>query len=93
MVVASLTLAFLVPDSGSLKDKRHVIRSLKDRIRSRFNVSVAEVDFQDLWQRATLGIAVVAADGHAARRVLEQITRFVEQDVRLSVLDATIEFR
>jgi hypothetical protein len=93
MVVASLTLACLVRDSGSLKDKRQVIRSLKERIRSRFNVSVAEVEYQELWQRATIGVAVVAADGQSARHVLEQITRFVEQDVRLSLLDAALDFR
>jgi len=92
MTIASLTLSFLVPGSGSLKDKRQVVRSIKDRIRSRFNVSVAEVDHQDLWQRGTLGIAVVSTDGHGARVVLEQIIRLAEQDVRLSVLDATIEF-
>ena len=91
MVVASLTLSLHVPASGSLKEKRHVIRSLKDRIRSRFNVSVAEVDHQDLWQRATLGVAVVSGDHHAARAVLEKVSRFAENDLRLSVLDAAIE--
>jgi len=93
MVVASLTLAFLVPGCRSLKEKRHVVKSLKDRIRSRFNVSVAEVDFQDLWQRGTLGVAVVSSDGHAARRALEEVIRFVRQDMRLSLLDEIIEFR
>lgn len=90
MVVASVSLACLVRDSSSLKDKRQVIRSVKDRLRSRFNASVAEVDYQDLWQRATIGVAVVAVDGQSARQVLEQIIRFVEQDVRLSLLDAPI---
>lgn len=93
MVVASLTLAFLVPGCTSLKDKRHVVKSLKDRIRSRFNVSIAEVDHQDLWQRSTLGVAIVATDANAVRSVLEQVTRFVERDARLSLLDETIEFR
>jgi len=93
MVVASLTLAFLVPGSSSLKEKRHVVKSLKDRIRSRFNVSVAEVDFQDLWQRASLGVAVVATDAPAARMLLQQVVRFVRQDVRVSLLDEVIEFR
>lgn len=93
MVVASLTLAFIVPGSHSLKEKRHVVKSVKDRIGARFNVSVAEVDFQDLWQRGALGVAVVATDGYAARRALEEVIRFVRKDARLSLLDETIEFR
>ena len=80
-----------IRDSASLKDKRHAIRSLRDRIRSRYNVSVAEVDHQDLWQRAALGIAVVSSDGHVVREVLDNVRRLVDQDVRVSVLDAHIE--
>jgi len=90
MVVASVCIGCLVRDSSSLKDKRQVIRSLKDRIRSHFNVSVAEVDHQDLWQLATIGVSVVAVDAQSARHVLEQVIRFVEHDVRLSLLDAPV---
>ncbi len=91
MVVASLRIDLVIPGSASLKDKRHAVRSLRDRIKSRFNVSVAEVDHQDLWQRAALGIAVVSADGQVVREVLDNVRRLVEQDVRVSVLDAHIE--
>jgi len=91
MVVASLRIDLVIPGSASLKDKRHAVRSLRDRIRSRFNVSVAEVDHQDLWQRAALGIAVVSADGQVVREVLDNVRRLIEQDVRVSVLDAHIE--
>ncbi len=91
MVVASLRIDLVIPGSASLKDKRHAVRSLRDRIRSRFNVSVAEVDHQDLWQRAALGIAVVSGDGQIVREVLDNVRRLIEQDVRVSVLDAHIE--
>lgn len=91
MVVASLRIDMMIPGSTSLKDKRHAIRSLRDRIRSRFNVSVAEIDHQDLWQRAALGIAVVSANGHIVREVLDNVRRFVEQDMRVAVLDTHIE--
>jgi uncharacterized protein len=91
MVVACLNIAMLVPESGSLKDKRQIVRSLKERIRSRFNVSVAEVDHQDMWQRATLGVAVVSADHAYARDALEKVSRFVDDDLRVSVLDVTLE--
>ena len=93
MVVASLELDIALPESQSLKDKRQVVRSLKERIQSRFNVSIAEVDDHDLWQRAGLGVAVVAADGARATEVLEKVVRFVERDMRLIVLAAPVEFR
>ena len=92
MVVASLRIELMVTGSGSLKEKRHAIRSLRDRIRSRFNVSVAEVDNQDLWQRGTLGVAVVSGDGGLANEVLDKVRRLVEQDFRVSVLDTYTDF-
>jgi uncharacterized protein len=91
MVVASLTLELQVPGSQSLKDKRQAIRSLRDKIRTKFNVSVAEVDNQDLWQRATIGVAVVSGDGKLAHEILDKVRALAEQDFRLSVLDAYIE--
>ena len=59
MVVGICTLVIHLPYSRSLKDKRKVVKSLKDRLRARHNISVAEVDSQDLWQRAVLGIAAI----------------------------------
>ena len=56
MVVGLLTLEIHLPDAHSLKDKRQVVRKLKERLRARFNVAVAELDHQDLWQRATVGV-------------------------------------
>ena len=92
MVVASLRIELMISGSASLKDKRHAMRSLRDRIRSRLNVSVAEVDNQDLWQRGTLGVAIVSTDGGTAREVLDKVRRLVEQDGRVSVLDVDLEF-
>ena len=56
MVVGLLALEIHLPDAHSLKDKRQVVRKLKERLRARFNVAVAELDHQDLWQRATVGV-------------------------------------
>lgn len=92
MVVASLRVELMVNGSGSLKDKRNTIRSLRERIRGKFNVSVAEVYNQDLWQRGTLGIAVVSGDGGRARETLDKVLRLIEQDMRVSVLDSLTEF-
>ncbi len=74
MVVGLLTLELRLEHSHSLKDKRQVVKSLKDRLRGKFNVSVAEIEAQELWQRAVLAVATVSADqGHA-----EQVMRAAE---------------
>jgi len=79
MVVASMTWEFALPGCRSLKEKRSVVRSLRDRLRARFNVSVAETAFQDVWDRAEITIALVATDGHMAESVLDRADRLVEE--------------
>ena len=76
MAIGLLTLEIYVPDSHSLKDKRQVLRSLKDRLRGRFNVAVAELDHHDNWQRAQVGI--VSISNNAAH--LEQSLRTILSD-------------
>ena len=90
MVVGSLIFDLQIMGSQSLKEKRQVIRSLRDRVKGKFNVSIAEVDNQDLLQRATLGVAVVSGDGKQVREILDKVQRLVEQDFRLSVLNAEV---
>jgi uncharacterized protein YlxP (DUF503 family) len=68
--IGVLTLELRLEDSHSLKEKRHVVASLKDRLRHKFNVSVAEIDHQDLWQRATLAAVTVSSDHVQAEKVL-----------------------
>lgn len=87
MVVGVLTLEIHLPASHSLKAKRSVLNHVKERIRSRFNVSVAEVDHQDLWQRATLGVAAVSGEGAVLDRLLHDVLSVVEREDRLAVLD------
>ena len=77
MRVGVLRIELFVPGARSLKAKRQVIRSLKDRLRNKFNVSVSEVDYQDKWQRATLGIAMVGTDGKYVAGALENAVKFV----------------
>ncbi|MGE0159264.1 MAG: DUF503 domain-containing protein [Gemmatimonadales bacterium] len=78
MVVASLTWELSLPGCSSLKEKRSIIRSLRDRLRDKFNVSVAETDLQDVHQRAELTIALVTSDGHMAESVLQKADQLVE---------------
>ena len=77
MVVASLTWELTLPGCSSLKEKRSVVRSLRDRLRAKFNVSVAETDFQDVHTRAQLTIALVATDTRFAESVLEKAHHLV----------------
>ncbi len=79
MFVGVVRVELHIPAAQSLKDKRQVVRSLKDRIRDRVHAAVAEVDHQELWQRAALGVAVVAADHGHATELLQSVRRIVEQ--------------
>ena len=75
--VARLTLQ--IPESGSLKAKRQVLRRITDRVKARFNVAVAEVDDQDLWQKATLALAVVGNERRHVDEQMEKVIHFVEE--------------
>jgi uncharacterized protein len=76
--VGVLRLTFHVPHARSLKDKRRVILKFRDRIRSRFDVSVAEVAAQDKLQRAVFGVSVVSSDAAVCDSVLEQVAHVAE---------------
>ena len=79
-----------LPDVDSLKGKRHVLKGLKERVRARFECSVAEVDHQDIWQRATLAIAYVSADARHANEVISKAMDFIEDHGEGQVLDTSV---
>ncbi len=92
MVVGVLTLELRLPGNGSLKGKRSVLKPLIARLRHNFNVSVAEVDAQDVWQRAVLGVACVSSNADYAHGLLTQVAQAVESwRVDLEVVDYDIE--
>lgn len=93
MVVGTLRLELHVAESRSLKAKRRVIKSIKDRIRSRFNASVAEVDGLDLWQRAVLGVAVVSNDRRYVNEVLSKIEDLAASDPRAALISSELSIR
>jgi uncharacterized protein YlxP (DUF503 family) len=78
MFVGVLRLAFHIPHARSLKDKRRVVLKFRDRVRARFDVSIAEVGAQDLHQRAVFGVAVVSGDASVCDSVLEQVAHAAE---------------
>ena len=92
MVVGVLTLELRLPGNGSLKGKRGILKPLIARIRHNFNVSVAEVDAQDVWQRAVIGVACVSASAEYAHGLLEQVAQAVDSwRMDLEVVDYAIE--
>jgi uncharacterized protein YlxP (DUF503 family) len=91
MFIGVCTIELHVPESSSLKTKRHSLKSLKDRIRSRFNVSVAEVDHNDLWQRASLAVAAVSNDKSHLNQMLDHVVNVVQTDPEVQLLEYHIE--
>lgn len=77
MFVGVLRLTLHLPEPGSLKSKRHLIRSAIDRVRARFNVSIAEVAENDLWQRSVVGVSAVGNDHAFVNEVLDKVADFV----------------
>lgn len=91
MVVGLLTMDIHLPEPNSLKSKRFILKSFKDRAHNRFNVSVAEVGDQDLWQRVEIAASVVSNDPTHAHQVLEKVVALAEADNDMEVLDYRIE--
>lgn len=87
MVVAVERFDLRVPGVRSLKEKRHVVKGLTAALRQTFEVSVAEVDHQDLWQRATIAVAAVGPDQHQLRRVMQAIGKRVDAWADVEVID------
>jgi uncharacterized protein YlxP (DUF503 family) len=73
MPVGLLTLELHIPDAQSLKDKRQVLRSLKDRLRAKFNVAVAELEYHDTWQRSVVGIVTLSNEEHHVQESLQHV--------------------
>jgi len=73
MPVGLLTLELHIAEAQSLKDKRQVLRSLKDRLRALFNVAVAELDFEDTWQRSVVGVVTLSGEEHHVEEALQKV--------------------
>jgi uncharacterized protein YlxP (DUF503 family) len=82
-----------IPASVSLKDKRHVLRPIVDSVRRRFNVSIAEVDHHELWQRAAFGVTCVADSVGQCRRVLQEVEKAIGRGARdgAEIIDRSVE--
>ena len=91
MVVGVGIVELLIHDSCSLKAKRHVVKSILGRVRSKFHLSIAEVDNQDKWQRCTIGFAVVTNEKGHAHTMLEGIAAYMDGLHMAEIIDSRIE--
>ena len=92
MTVGLCTVELFIPDGHSLNEKRQVLQSLKTRLRDKFNLSVAEVGDQDLWQKAVLGLACVANESAHVNQVLDQAVNLIQSVPAIQLLRSRIEF-
>ena len=92
MTIGILQIEIGLPGNDSLKAKRMVLKSLKDRIRKQFNVSIAEVGEQDKWQRAVLGVTSVGADKRYVNGVLSKVIDLIEDARSVDLIDYQMEF-
>lgn len=91
MIVGTCEIELFIFESNSLKDKRQVIKSLIQRIKSRFNVSISEIDYLDLWNRSLIGVAVVSNSKTICESSIDKIISFIDNDERVEITNYLIE--
>jgi len=91
-VIAAITFELRIDHAHSLKDKRQVVKSLKDRLRDRFNVAVAEIADQDLWQHGVVAAVTVASDRRIAEETLERVEREAAHTLGAMLVRADVEW-
>lgn len=87
MIIARLVVEFYLPGCSSLKEKRIILNSVKDRLRNRFNIAFCETDFQDKWQRSEFCIVAVANSTKGLDKILQSVISFFDSDHRISCTD------
>jgi len=92
MIIGVRTFDLHIPGCRSLKEKRFVVKSIRDKLRSRFNISVAEVDHQDLWQRSTIAIAAVNQNKNYLDGLLDKAMKLVELERRVTLISIETDF-
>src|SRR5437870_13865929 len=90
MLAALCRFDLRIPGVTSLKEKRHVVKTLTGSLRQRFNVAVAEVDHQDLWQRAAIAVSAVAGDGYHLKRVMHEVERHIDRWDEVEIIDVEL---
>jgi uncharacterized protein YlxP (DUF503 family) len=90
MLVGLCRFDLRIPGAASLKEKRHVVKTLTASLRQKFNVAVAEVDHHDLWQRTTIAVSSVAGDSFHVKRVMHEVERHIDRWGEVEIIDADL---
>jgi len=93
LIVGVLTITLSIPEANSLKDKRKVIKGLKEKLRNKFNISVSEIGDQDIWRTAIIAMAIVSADSAFANGVLSKAQDYVEYNSGAIMTKCELEWR
>ena len=91
MVIGICTVELHIPDNSSLKGKRQVLLSLKDRVRQKFNVSISELDGNDLWQRSILGVACISNEKRYVNQQMDQVLSMIRRMPAVEVIQTSLE--
>ncbi len=91
MIVGTCEIELIIFEANSLKEKRHVIKSIIERIKARFNASAAEVDYNDLWNRSVIGVAVVSNKKALCESMITKIIDFIDNDERVEIINHIME--
>lgn len=91
MIIGACSLKLVIYEAHSLKEKRHIIKSIIGKLQSRFNISISEVDLNDSWQSSVLGFACVTNDTQHANQILSNVIKFIDGDSRVEIINYDIE--
>ena len=92
MLVGTLCVQVYIPGATSLKDKRRIVKGMIAKVQNRFNVSIAELDSEDLWRRATIGIAMIGDSQEHIERQLQLVLNFLDAEVRWEVVQVHLDW-
>jgi hypothetical protein len=93
MIVGTCLVDLRIPGCRSLKEKRQIVKALKDSIRRKYNISIAELEHQDTWQRALIGIAAISSNARFANQVLSKVVNVIEANGSVQLIDYKLEMR
>lgn len=93
MIVGTCLVDLRIPGCRSLKEKRQIVKALKDSIRRKYNISIAELDHHDTWQRTLIGIAAISSNARFANQVLSKVVNVIEANTSVELIDYKLEMR